>query len=51
MDFYYPLAPTLLQKAQKISLLILDVDGVLSDGKIYYSNTGDQAKSFQYKMD
>ena len=30
MDFYYPLAPTLLQKAQKISLLILDVDGVLS---------------------
>mgnify|MGYP002759083815 FL=1 len=46
MDFYYPLARTLLQKAQKISLLILDVDGVLSDGKIYYSNTGDQAKSF-----
>lgn len=46
MNFYYPLTSTLLQKAQKISLLILDVDGVLSDGKVYYSNVGSEVKSF-----
>ncbi len=34
------------EKARHIKLLVLDVDGVLSDGKLYYSNNGDEIKSF-----
>ena len=30
----------------KIKLLILDVDGVLTDGKLYYSNAGVETKAF-----
>ncbi|MFT5577897.1 MAG: 3-deoxy-D-manno-octulosonate 8-phosphate phosphatase (KDO 8-P phosphatase) [Paraglaciecola psychrophila] len=36
----------LLAKAANIKLLILDVDGVLSDGKLYFSNSGDEMKAF-----
>ncbi|WP_096085252.1 KdsC family phosphatase [Agaribacterium haliotis] len=38
--------PELLEKARKIKLLVLDVDGVLSDGKIYFDNNGLETKSF-----
>lgn len=38
-----------LEKATKIKLLICDVDGVLSDGKITFSNSGDELKSFNTK--
>ena len=34
------------EKALQIKLLVLDVDGVLSDGKLYFSNQGDELKSF-----
>ncbi len=37
---------TTLLSASKIKLLLLDVDGVLTDGKIYFSNTGDEFKAF-----
>ncbi len=37
---------TLTQAAQNIRLLLLDVDGVLSDGKLYYSASGDEIKTF-----
>ncbi|TQV72869.1 3-deoxy-manno-octulosonate-8-phosphatase KdsC [Aliikangiella marina] len=40
---------TLIAKAQKIKLLICDVDGVLSDGKVYFSNQGDELKNFNIK--
>jgi len=33
-------------KKLKIKLLILDVDGVLTDGKLYYSDNGVETKSF-----
>lgn len=33
-------------KARAVKLLLLDVDGVLSDGKLYFSNTGEEIKSF-----
>lgn len=33
-------------KLDRIKLLLLDVDGVLTDGQIIYSDTGDQIKSF-----
>ncbi len=32
-----------------IELLVLDVDGCLSDGKITYTNSGDEIKSFNVK--
>ncbi|HYF97416.1 MAG TPA: HAD-IIIA family hydrolase [Coxiellaceae bacterium] len=35
-----------LAKATKIKLLILDVDGVLTDGKLYYSREGESLKVF-----
>ena len=31
---------------RRIKLLFLDVDGVLTDGGVYYSNTGDEMKRF-----
>jgi len=34
------------ERAKKIKLLILDVDGVLTDGKFYYGNYGDELKAF-----
>ena len=37
------------QKAAKIKLLILDVDGVLTDGKIYISDSGIEYKGFYSK--
>ena len=32
-----------------IELIVLDVDGTLTDGKIYYTNSGDEIKSFNIK--
>ena len=32
--------------AADIELLVLDVDGVLTDGKLYFSNSGNEIKSF-----
>lgn len=37
---------TLQQKAEKIRCLVCDVDGVLTDGLLYYDNTGNEAKTF-----
>ena len=34
---------------QKIQLLLLDVDGVLTDGSIVYTDAGEQIKSFNSK--
>jgi YrbI family 3-deoxy-D-manno-octulosonate 8-phosphate phosphatase len=33
----------------QIKLLVLDVDGVLTDGGMYYSNSGDEFKKFNTK--
>ena len=35
-----------LEKARRIRLLVLDVDGVLSDGLLYYGNGGEELKAF-----
>jgi 3-deoxy-D-manno-octulosonate 8-phosphate phosphatase (KDO 8-P phosphatase) len=37
---------TILEKAEKIKLLLLDVDGVLTDRKIYFSDAGQEYKAF-----
>ncbi len=43
------LSEKLLVKARNIKLLIMDVDGVLSDGKVYYTQQGDEVKNFNIK--
>lgn len=35
-----------IQRAREVQLLICDVDGVLSDGRIYMGNQGEELKSF-----
>jgi 3-deoxy-D-manno-octulosonate 8-phosphate phosphatase (KDO 8-P phosphatase) len=35
-----------LAKARDIKLLLLDVDGVLTDGSLLYSSTGEESKAF-----
>ncbi|MCU8032107.1 3-deoxy-manno-octulosonate-8-phosphatase KdsC [Shewanella sp. SM73] len=44
--FYGPISDDVWQRAQKIKLLICDVDGVFSDGHIYLSNSGEELKAF-----
>jgi len=41
--------PKVLAKAQKIKLLVCDVDGVFSDGRIYLGNNGEELKAFHTK--
>ena len=36
----------ILDKARHVRLLILDVDGVLTDGRLYYSESGEESKAF-----
>jgi 3-deoxy-D-manno-octulosonate 8-phosphate phosphatase (KDO 8-P phosphatase) len=36
----------ILEKAKKIKFLLLDVDGVMTDGKIYYDSEGREVKAF-----
>lgn len=36
----------ILKKAQKIKLLLLDVDGVLTDGRLFLSDSGEEIKAF-----
>ena len=38
--------PAILEKARKLKLLILDVDGVLTDGRLFFDNDGNEYKSF-----
>ena len=39
-------APELQTRASRIKLLLLDVDGVLTDGRLYFGNQGDEFKTF-----
>ena len=39
-------APAVLVKARRVRLLILDVDGVLTDGRLYYGPDGAEQKAF-----
>jgi 3-deoxy-D-manno-octulosonate 8-phosphate phosphatase (KDO 8-P phosphatase) len=34
------------ERARLVKLLALDVDGVLTDGRLYFSNSGEEIKSF-----
>jgi len=35
-----------LERARRVRLMIFDVDGVLTDGRLYYSNAGEELKAF-----
>lgn len=37
------------EKAKKIKLIVLDVDGTLTDGKLYIDNAGEEIKAFNVK--
>ncbi|MEW6125767.1 MAG: HAD family hydrolase [Acidobacteriota bacterium] len=39
----------ILERAQKIKLLILDCDGVLTDGRIQMTASGDESKTFDVR--
>ncbi|GAB3286553.1 KdsC family phosphatase [Parahaliea aestuarii] len=40
---------SIADRANAIRLLALDVDGVLTDGRIYYGNSGEELKAFSIK--
>ncbi|MFH1156291.1 MAG: HAD hydrolase family protein [Pseudomonadota bacterium] len=40
------LSPEILERLKTIQLLLLDVDGVLTDGSITYSDSGEEIKQF-----
>ena len=46
MNLLQDLPPDLLARASRITALVLDVDGVLSDGRIVYDEFGDELKCF-----
>ena len=46
---YGNVADTILDKAEQIKLLVCDVDGVFSDGRIYLGNNGEELKAFHTK--
>lgn len=46
---YGDVAPEIIVKARKIKLLVCDVDGVFSDGRIYLGNNGEELKAFHTK--
>jgi 3-deoxy-D-manno-octulosonate 8-phosphate phosphatase (KDO 8-P phosphatase) len=37
---------SILDKARAIKLLVLDVDGVMTDGSVYFTSDGDEFKAF-----
>jgi 3-deoxy-D-manno-octulosonate 8-phosphate phosphatase (KDO 8-P phosphatase) len=39
--------PEVLRQAATVELVIFDVDGVLTDGKLYYTDRGEEMKAFQ----
>lgn len=43
------ISPVLRTKLEKIRLLVLDVDGVMTDGGMYFTESGDQIKKYNTK--
>ena len=40
---------TLIERANDVRLLVLDVDGVLTDGRLYFSSRGEELKCFHVR--
>ena len=45
-SLYGPVSEQSWNKASQVKLVIFDVDGVFSDGRIYLSNSGEELKAF-----
>ncbi|MFT7223898.1 MAG: 3-deoxy-D-manno-octulosonate 8-phosphate phosphatase (KDO 8-P phosphatase) [Cellvibrionaceae bacterium] len=43
------LSDEILQRARQIKVLVLDVDGVMTDGKLIFTNGGEEIKTFNVK--
>ncbi|GIC76111.1 3-deoxy-manno-octulosonate-8-phosphatase KdsC [Moritella sp. F3] len=43
---YGPISQDILTKAKTLKLLICDIDGVFSDGRVYMGNDGEELKAF-----
>ncbi|ADZ92590.1 KdsC family phosphatase [Marinomonas mediterranea] len=41
--------PSFIERLQVLSLVIFDVDGVLTDGSLFYSGSGEEVKCFNVK--
>ena len=39
-------APDALERARRVKLMIFDVDGVLTDGRLWFSPSGEEIKAF-----
>ena len=48
-DLYQAISEQAYQRAAKVRLLICDIDGVFSDGRIYLGNQGEELKAFNTK--
>lgn len=46
---YGPVSADVMERAKHVRLLILDVDGVMSDGLIYMGNSGEELKAFNVR--
>ncbi|OAT48940.1 3-deoxy-D-manno-octulosonate 8-phosphate phosphatase [Proteus hauseri ATCC 700826] len=46
---YGAVSNQIIKKAEKVQLLICDVDGVMSDGLIYMGNNGEELKAFNVR--
>ncbi len=46
---YGPVSTRVMKQAANVRLLILDVDGVMSDGLIYMGNSGEELKAFNVR--
>ena len=38
-----------IEKLKNVQILVMDVDGVLTDGKLYYSDSGEEIKAFNVR--
>lgn len=49
MENEKPLSEDLLRRARKIKLLLMDCDGVLTDGRLYFTERGEEMKVFHVR--
>jgi 3-deoxy-D-manno-octulosonate 8-phosphate phosphatase (KDO 8-P phosphatase) len=49
MPYEKSLSAELLARARKIKLLLMDCDGVLTDGRLYYTESGEAMKVFNVR--
>ena len=45
----HKLTDEIVERAKKIKLLLMDCDGVLTDGRLYYTESGEQMKVFNVR--